>query len=157
VGNFKRGEKKYMISVIISGHGDFATALEGSSRMIFGEKDNLIAVPFLKGEGTQTLQEKYKEVLGEIPLENEVLFLVDIFGGTPYNAATPYILKNKTADMVSGVNLPMLLEVLAMREHVTLKEMLGRLKQVNEESFQVCSEHLEKIQQTNQIGEDGLL
>jgi fructose PTS system EIIA component len=114
-------------------------------------------VPFLKGEGTQTLQEKYREVLGEIPLENEVLFLVDIFGGTPYNAATPYILKNKTADMVSGVNLPMLLEVLAMRDHVTLKEMLGRVKQVNEESFQVCSEHLEKIQQTNQIGEDGLL
>ncbi|MED3729393.1 mannose/fructose/sorbose PTS transporter subunit IIA [Priestia endophytica] len=146
-----------MISVIISGHGDFATALEGSSRMIFGKEDNLVAVPFLKGEGTQTLQEKYKEVLGKIPVANEVLFLVDIFGGTPYNAATPYILKNKTADMVSGVNLPILLEVLAMREHVTLKEMLGRLKQVNEESFQVCSEHLEKIQKTSQIGEDGLL
>jgi fructose-specific PTS system IIA component len=146
-----------MISVIISGHGDFAPALEESSKMIFGEEKHVVAVPFLKGEGIQTLEEKFKQVLEEMPLENEVLFLVDIFGGTPYNAATPYILKNKTADMVSGVNLPMLLEVLAMREHVTLKEMLGRLKRVNEESFQVCSEHLEKIQQTNQIGEDGLL
>jgi len=38
-----------------------------------------------------------------------------------------------------------------------LKEMLGRLKQVNEESFQVCSEHFKKLQQMSQIGEDGLL
>ncbi|MBE2978658.1 mannose/fructose/sorbose PTS transporter subunit IIA [Priestia megaterium] len=146
-----------MISVIISGHGDFATALEGSSKMIFGEEDHVVAIPFLRGEGIQTLEEKYKQALEEIPLESEVLFLVDIFGGTPYNAATPYILKSQTADMVSGANLPMLLEVLAMREHVTLKEMLGRLKKVNEESFQVCSEHLKKLQQMSQIGEDGLL
>ena len=67
-----------MISVIISGHGDFAPALEGSSKMIFGEENHVVAVPFLKGEGIQTLEEKYKQALEEMPLENEVLFLVDI-------------------------------------------------------------------------------
>jgi fructose-specific PTS system IIA component len=146
-----------MISVIISGHGDFATALKGASRMIFGDQDNLIAVPFLKGEGTQTLQEKYKQVLEGIPEENEVLFLVDIFGGTPYNAATPYIVHNQRIDMASGVNLPILLEVLSMREYVPLKEMLNKLKKVNEEGFQVCSEHLEKIKESNQVLEGDLL
>lgn len=75
-----------MISVIISGHGDFPIALKESSNMIFGEEDHLTAVPFLKGEGIQTLQKKYQQTLKRIPKEHEVLFLVDIFGGTPYNA-----------------------------------------------------------------------
>lgn len=39
-----------MISVIISGHGDFPIALKESSGMIFGEENNLLAVPFLKGK-----------------------------------------------------------------------------------------------------------
>jgi fructose-specific PTS system IIA component len=146
-----------MISVIISGHGDFATALKGSSGMIFGEENNLIAVPFLKGEGTQTLQEKYKQVLGNIPEENEVLFLVDIFGGTPYNAAAKYIVNNPRIDMASGVNLPILLEVLSMREYLPLKELLKKLKNVNEESFQVCSEHLEAVKKINQDRVEDLL
>lgn len=61
-------------------------------------------------------------------LENEVFFLVDIFGGIFYNVVILYIFKNKIVDMVFGVNLFMLLEVLVMREYVILKEMLGRLK-----------------------------
>jgi fructose-specific PTS system IIA component len=146
-----------MISVIISGHGDFAAALKGASGMIFGDQDNLIAVPFLKGEGTQTLQEKYQQVLEGIPEENEVLFLVDIFGGTPFNAATSYVVHNQRIDMASGVNLPILLEVLSMREYIPLKEMLNKLKKVNEEGFQVCSEHLKKIKENNQVLEGDLL
>ena len=146
-----------MISVIISGHGDFATALKGSSGMIFGDQDDLIAVPFLKGEGTQTLQEKYKQVIEGIPEENEILFLVDLFGGTPYNAAAPFIIHNQRIDMASGVNLPILLEVLSMRENLPLKEMLHKLKVVNEECFQICSEHFERIKENNLVLEGDLL
>lgn len=103
-----------MITVIISGHGNFPIALKESSGMIFGEEESLIAVPFLKGEGIQTLQEKYHQTLKDVPEEHEVLFLVDIFGGTPYNAATPYIAKERRFDMAAGVNLPILLEALSL-------------------------------------------
>ncbi|AZV50776.1 PTS fructose transporter subunit IIA [Bacillus halotolerans] len=133
-----------MISVIISGHGDFPIALKESSGMIFGEENHLIAVPFFKGEGIQTLQEKYHQTLQDIPKENEVLFLVDIFGGTPYNAAASFIAKDQRMDMAAGINLPILLEVLSLREHLKLKELLNHLKKMSQQSFQVCSEHLEK-------------
>ncbi|QIW80784.1 PTS fructose transporter subunit IIA [Bacillus tequilensis] len=139
-----------MISVIISGHGDFPVALKESSGMIFGEENSLIAVPFLKGEGIQTLQEKYHQALKDIPKENEVLFLVDIFGGTPYNAAASFIAESERMDMAAGVNLPILLEVLSLREHVTLKDLLNNLKTMSQQSFQVCSEHLEKVKTANQ-------
>ncbi|NTU24961.1 PTS sugar transporter subunit IIA [Bacillus tequilensis] len=139
-----------MISVIISGHGDFPVALKESSGMIFGEENSLIAVPFLKGEGIQTLQEKYHQALKDIPKENEVLFLVDIFGGTPYNAAASFIAESERMDMAAGVNLPILLEVLSLREHVALKDLLNNLKTMSQQSFQVCSEHLEKVKTANQ-------
>ncbi|WP_420977342.1 PTS fructose transporter subunit IIA [Bacillus vallismortis] len=139
-----------MISVIISGHGDFPIALKESSGMIFGEEHNLIAVPFLKGEGIQTLQGKYHQALKGIPEEHEVLFLVDIFGGTPYNAAVSFIAEDQRMDMAAGVNLPILLEVLSLREHLTLKALLNNLKTMSQQSFQVCSEHLEKVKTANQ-------
>ncbi|ASB88180.1 MULTISPECIES: PTS fructose transporter subunit IIA [Bacillus] len=147
-----------MISVIISGHGNFPLALKESSGMIFGEEDNLVAVPFLKGEGIQTLQDKYNQALKDIPEEHEVLFLVDIFGGTPYNAATPFIVKDQRIDMAAGVNLPILLEALGLRAHMPLKQLLNKLKTISQESFQVCSEHLEKMKITaNHEREDELL
>ncbi|MCI4140255.1 PTS fructose transporter subunit IIA, partial [Bacillus vallismortis] len=76
------------------------------------EEHNLIAVPFLKGEGIQTLQGKYHKALKGIPEEHEVLFLVDIFGGTTYNAAASLIAEDQRMDMAAGVNMPILLEVL---------------------------------------------
>nr|WGD61992.1 PTS fructose transporter subunit IIA [Bacillus subtilis]WGD72134.1 PTS fructose transporter subunit IIA [Bacillus subtilis] len=139
-----------MISVIISGHGDFPIALKESSGMIFGEENNLIAVPFFKGEGIQTPQEKYHQAVKDIPEEHEVLFLVDIFGGTPYNAAASFIAEDQRMDMATGVNLPILLEVLSLREHLALKDLLNNLKAMSQQSFQVCSEHLEKVKTANQ-------
>lgn len=53
-------------------------------------------------------------------------------------------------DMAAGVNLPILLEVLSLREHLALKDLLNNLKTMSRKSFQVCSEHLEKVKTANQ-------
>lgn len=79
-----------------------------------------------------------------------MLFLVDIFGGTPYNAAASFIAEDQRMDMAAGVNLPILLEVLSLREHLALKDLLNNLKAMSQQSFQVCSEHLEKVKTANQ-------
>lgn len=84
-----------MISVIISGHGDFPIALKESSGMIFGEENNLIAVPFFKGEGIQTLQEKYHQALKDIPEEHEVLFWSIFLEGRHITRQLPLLLRIK--------------------------------------------------------------
>lgn len=146
-----------MISVIISGHGELATALKDSSEMIFGEVENLVAIPFFRDEGTQTLQNKFKEVLEGISEENEVLFLVDIFGGTPYNAASMLAYNSDRIDVGTGVNLPILLEALSMRGTLTLNELVKKLKQVSEESFQVCSDYFKELGNETEDTEEDLL
>lgn len=145
-----------MISIILSGHGSFSTSLLEASQMIFGAQEQVIAVPFLKGEGIQNLQEKYKEVLKEIPEQNDVLFLVDLFGGTPYNAAAQLVAGQSNKEVAGGVSLPVLLEALGNRDNVSLSECTDILKEVSKESFQTLNDQLENINTNDNSEEDEL-
>lgn len=145
-----------MVSIILSGHGNFSTGALEASQMIFGEQEQLVAIPFLKGEGIQNLQEKYQKALDQFPKENEILFLVDIFGGTPYNAAAQLIAGNERQDVASGLSLPILLEALGARDGLSLSELTKMLKEVSQTSFQTLSEQLAKMKTSNDEEENEL-
>ena len=128
-----------MTAIIVSGHGQLSTGLLDAFEMIFGHDEKIIAVPFLKGEGIPQLQEKYQAVMGRFPGEN-ILFLVDVFGGTPYNSAVQLVFDRPAADVVTGVNLPMLLELAAVKENSDLEALRQQLKTINQEGFKIFSE-----------------
>jgi len=126
--------------------------------MIFGHDDKIIAVPFLKGEGIPQLQEKYQAVMARFPDDN-ILFLVDVFGGTPYNSAVQLVFDHPAADVVTGVNLPMLLELAATKETSDLEALRQQLKTINQEGFKIFSEVMASVSQSENISdeEDDLL
>lgn len=99
-----------MVNLIIATHGEFSRELVNSAKMVYGEIDNLYVVTFLPGEGQDNLVEKYEAIIATLPSKQSVLFLVDLFGGSPYNAAARVVAKRPQDDIVTGVNLPMLLE-----------------------------------------------
>ena len=74
-----------MTAIIVSGHGHLSTGLLDAFQMIFGKDEKIVAIPFLKGEGIPQLQEKFQQQLEQFPLEEEVLFMLDVFGVTLYN------------------------------------------------------------------------
>ncbi|EKQ57801.1 MULTISPECIES: mannose/fructose/sorbose PTS transporter subunit IIA [unclassified Clostridium] len=114
-----------MIALIISTHGKFSEELVKSSEMIFGSQTNVGIVTFKPGEGTDNLVEKYNNLINnELDCKDGVLFMVDLFGGSPFNAASILALKNKNMEIVSGVNLPMLLEVFGSRDFSSLSELV---------------------------------
>lgn len=145
-----------MTAIIVSGHGQLSTGLLDAFQMIFGKDEKIVAIPFLKGEGIPQLQEKFQQQLEQFPLEEEVLFMVDVFGGTPYNSATQLVFDKKNMDIVTGVNLPVLLEAGALKESLPISELTGALKTINQESFKVFSEQIKVIQE-QEIEEDDLL
>lgn len=114
-----------MIALIIGTHGRFSTELLKSSEMIFGDQLNVDTITFLPGEGTEDLVEKYNNSLKKLDVKDGVLFLVDLFGGSPFNAASMIAMEKENMEVVTGVNLPMLLEVFASRESVKLSELAG--------------------------------
>ncbi len=124
-----------MIALIISTHGSFSEELVKSSEMIFGAQTNVGVVTFKPGEGTDNLVDKYKKLINELDCTDGVLFMVDLFGGSPFNAASILALKNDSMEIVTGVNLPMLLEVFGSRDFSSLSELVAIAQSAGKESI----------------------
>ena len=74
-----------MASLVIAAHGHLAEGLVASSAMIVGPSDDVVAVTFEPSEGPDDLLAKYAAAV-EASSSQEYLILVDLFGGSPYNA-----------------------------------------------------------------------
>lgn len=104
-----------MVGIIIATHGEFADGIKQSGSMIFGEQANVESVTFMPSEGPDDLQRKLREAVDKID-SDEILFLVDLWGGSPFNQAN--ILFEESPEnraIVAGLSLPMLIESYASR------------------------------------------
>lgn len=124
-----------MIALIVSTHGSFSEELVKSSEMIFGSQTNVGVVTFKPGEGTDNLVDKYNTLINELDCTDGILFMVDLFGGSPFNAASILALKNNKMEIVTGVNLPMLLEVFGSRDFSSLSELTSIAQSAGKESI----------------------
>lgn len=100
-----------MFGIIVGTHGIFAQELLKSCEMICGEQKNVRAVTLIPGEGPDDVVKKYEAAIAELDCDGGVLFLNDLFGGSPYNAACRLVISNEAYGIVTGVNLPMLIEM----------------------------------------------
>jgi PTS system N-acetylgalactosamine-specific IIA component len=100
-----------MIGILVTGHGKFASGLLSSLKLIAGEQENIIGIDFLEEHGTEMLLGNLKDAIES--LGDKVLVLADLAGGSPYMNAVIIKLemKNKEVEVISGANLPMLLEI----------------------------------------------
>lgn len=103
-----------MVAVIVAAHGRLAEGLVASSAMIAGPQEDVVAVTFEQSEGPDDLLAKYAAAV-EGSSSDQYLLLVDLLGGSPYNAAARFAAERDDADVVTGVNLPMVIEVLGRR------------------------------------------
>lgn len=110
-----------MKGIIIVAHNELSKSLIDTAQMIYGEAKNIEAISFVNGEGLEILQNKILNSLKNIDTEDGCLVLLDVFGGTPMNASVLALGNRDDVEFVYGVNIPMLLEVLAARENVDIK------------------------------------
>ncbi|GAB2928829.1 PTS mannose transporter subunit IIAB [Hafnia psychrotolerans] len=104
------------IAIIIGTHGSAAEQLLKTAEMILGEQDNVAFIDFVPGENAETLIEKYTAKLGGLDTSSGVLFLVDTWGGSPFNAASRIVIDKENYEVVTGVNIPMLTETFMARD-----------------------------------------
>ena len=120
-----------MTHIIVATHGKFSEEIVNSAAMVYGEDENCHVVTFLPGEGGEHLVEKYNAIIATLPGNEPVLFLVDLFGGSPYNAAARVASeRGDNTDIVTGISLPMLLEVLDAKDGSSLPELVETAKEV---------------------------
>jgi mannose/fructose/sorbose-specific phosphotransferase system IIA component len=121
-----------MIHIVVVSHGDLGKSLVASAEMIAGPQESVSTVSLLPGESLDTFGEKLNAHLDSLG-DQEILVLVDLFGGTPCNVAARAMIR-PNLESVSGVNLPMFLEVVLsgrgqvkdVAELATIAEVAGR-------------------------------
>lgn len=105
-----------MVGIILASHGGFATGIYQSVSMIFGEEPNVKAVTLMPNEGPDDIRAKMEEAVASFDDPEQVLILVDLWGGTPFNQANGLIAGHEdTWAIVAGMNLPMLIEAYGAR------------------------------------------
>ena len=133
-----------MVGIIIATHGEFAAGIKQSSSMILGEQEKVESVVFMPSEGPEDLYRKLQEAITKLETE-EILFLVDLWGGSPFNQANRLLEESpENRAIVAGLNLPMLLEAYGEREetdkaHDVAKALINSAK----DQIKVKPENLE--------------
>ncbi|KMK51881.1 PTS mannose transporter subunit IIAB [[Actinobacillus] muris] len=105
------------IAIIIATHGVAAEQLLKTTEMLIGEQSDVATIDFVPGENAETIMTKYQAKLAnELAHCEQVLFLVDTWGGSPFNAANRVAEGKDNMDIVTGVNVPMLVETFMARD-----------------------------------------
>lgn len=101
---------------MIGTHGVAAEQLLRTTEMLIGEQENVSFIDFVPGENADTLFDKYTAKLAGLNTTEGVLFLVDTWGGSPFNAASRIVNDQDKYEIVTGVNVPMLVETFMCRD-----------------------------------------
>lgn len=104
-------------ALILASHGSFARGAMEAAQMIVGQQENMGILSVTEDKDLAACIAELNEILAGLDTGNGVLVLVDMFGGTPCNAASNLLLQSGVAmELLAGFNLPVLLEVCSNRE-----------------------------------------
>ena len=148
-----------MVGIILASHGEFAEGILQSGAMIFGEQENVKAVTLMPSEGPDDVKAKMQEAIASFDNQDEVLFLVDLWGGTPFNQASSLFEEHKDKwAIVAGMSLPMVIEAYASRFSMTsAQEIATHIIGTAKEGVRVKPEELEPEEATSAaVTEDAL-
>ena len=114
-----------MVGCILTGHGTFAEGVGAALEMVGGPQEDFKAVTFLEEEAAE-FPEKIASAVAELAKKcGEVVVFCDLMGGTPFNQAMMAGAVTPGVRVVTGVNLPMLLECMSMRgDGVSAEELV---------------------------------
>lgn len=117
-----------MIGVVVVTHGRVGEELLAGAEGIVGRQPAVKAVTLEKNEGPAALEAKLAAVLEDVGGDAGVLILTDMLGGTPCNVGLKFFrAPRRPYDMVTGVNLPMVISALTSRHHMPLDQLAKKL------------------------------
>jgi mannose PTS system EIIA component len=131
-----------VIGLILVSHGKLAEGLLDAMQMITGEQEAVRAIGLLETEDVEGLLARINQAVEEVDGGEGALILVDLFGASPFNASARLYLSHpdRQLEVVTGMNLPMLVELAVNREGMTVEEASQLAIQVGQESLRRLSD-----------------
>ena len=104
-----------MVGIVLASHGDLAAGIKQTGSMVFGDQENVVVVSLKPSMGPDDFRAELEQAVATLDDQEQVLFLVDLWGGTPFNQTTAFMDGHDTWAVVTGLNLPMLIEAYSAR------------------------------------------
>jgi PTS system mannose-specific IIA component len=130
-----------MIGIVVVTHGQLATELLNAAETIVGDLPRFTAVSIGWHEDTQDARDEIGAAIGRVQQGRGVLILTDMFGGTPSNLAMTF-LGQQDVEVITGVNLPMLIKLAELREQDSLLSVAREMREHGRNAIWVASDFL---------------
>jgi len=131
-----------MVGIVIVSHLNFADVVLKTAELIVGKIEGSRALSLDPKKDVEVLRSEIIKALKEVNSGDGVIILTDMFGGTPSNLAMSFL--SDEVEVVSGVNLPMLIRIAMDREGKDLKTLAVKAKESGRENINVATEFLNK-------------
>lgn len=127
-----------MIGVLVATHGEMAKGLFDAIDMICGTQEKFSIVSLKRGQDAESFGEELGEKINELNSDKGVVVLVDLLGATPMNQSALNLYKSDKVEVITGVNLPMVVTATMERDYFSdIKELVEKIKNDGKDS--VCS------------------
>jgi PTS system mannose-specific IIA component len=130
-----------MIGIVVVTHGQLATELLHAAETIVGELPRFAAVSIGWHEDAGDAREEIAQAVARVQQGDGVLVLTDMFGGTPSNLAMSF-LGGDHVEVVTGVNLPMLIKLAGLRTQASLVDAAREIREHGRNAIWVASDLL---------------
>jgi mannose PTS system EIIA component len=128
-----------MIGIVIVTHCQLGEALIGATEFIVGSRpESLESVSIDLNENAEKLRNKISQGIKRVKGQEGVLILTDMFGGTPSNLSYSFLEEGRI-EVLSGVNLPILIQAANMRKKMKLDELAANLESFGKKSISLAS------------------
>ena len=130
-----------MIGVVVVTHGQLATELLNAAEAIVGDLPRFAAVSIGWHDDMDDARDEIRQAVARLQGEGGVLLLTDMFGGTPTNLGLSFVEPDRV-EVVTGVNLPMLIKLSSLRSSQDLLAVARELRETGRNAIHVASDLL---------------
>jgi len=130
-----------MVGAVVITHGELGKALLDAARMIKGGMDKIKPVSIEDYNDVDALRGRLLRAVSEVDGGDGVMVFTDLFGGTPTNIAMS-ILEDRDVEIMTGVNLPVLIKFDSFRDGKSLREVATFLEEYGRKSMAIAGDML---------------
>jgi PTS system mannose-specific IIA component len=136
-----QGKTEPRVSGVIVSHGQLASEFLAATEMIVGPVSHITAVSIGWHDDAEAAREEIRAAIEKVSLGVGVLILTDMFGGTPTNIASMFLAEGEV-EVVTGVNLPMVIKLASHSKGMTLSEVARTVRKQGQDGIYLAGDLL---------------
>lgn len=131
-----------MIGLVVVAHGKLAAELINAAEMIVGPIDAAVAVEIRPDDSVDIIRTSLATAIKSVSAGG-IIIMTDMFGGTPSNMSLSFLEENRV-EVLTGVNLPMLIKFASDRSRYQVAELAAQLRDCGRDGVAVAGDYLKK-------------